>query len=96
MINDYDKEIETLEKKKIKKDEKQKLEILKKRREQQIYLENHFLRERTIPNSIPSRNKIWGSIIFKDGHMTKTDETFDGKPFLEKTKQFQILKIKGN
>jgi serine/threonine protein kinase len=43
-----------------------------------------FLREGTIPNCVSSRNKIGGSIIFKDGQMTKTDETFDGKPFFRK------------
>ena len=29
-------------------------------------------------------NNIGGSIIFKDGHMKKIDETFNGKPFFRK------------
>ena len=156
LINDNDKEIADLEKKKLTKDEKQKLEILKKKRkEQQIYLENEyklyncninckntllepgppdkipqymrkkfgnskelidifskqrkaifknknnilidnfyekipektkneFLREGAISNCVLPSNQTGGSMIFKDGHMKKTDETFNGKPFFRK------------
>ena len=55
----------------------------KKERTTNIFRKS-FLREGTIPNCVSSRNKIGGSIIFKDGQMTKTDETFDGKPFFRK------------